>query len=200
MQDREDVGFFMQKNKISLGGADKLVIMFFAGIVIGSVIVNIIPFSWVMAMNVWSADYISSFISKTVNYSVMCRYLFKLRGLIMAGLILVMLTPFVKKLLYILPLYLGAAWGMVSSIIMMEHGINGVRVCFFLIFPHFIFYMAGIGMMLYKILLIRNSPGKRVDFTFVMVFVFAGVTIAAGVMAEAYINVSILPLVLRQFA
>ncbi len=192
--------FFMQKNSLGVVGADRLVILFFAGIVVGSVIVNVIPFSWVQAMNVWSADYISGFMSKTVKYSVMCRYLARIRGMIMFGLFLVMLTPFVKKLLYILPAYIGITWGMVSSIIMMEHGINGVRICFFLLFPHFIFYMLGLIMMIYKILRVRNVPKSKVDFTFVMVFVFAAVTIAAGVMTEAYVNVTILPGVLKQMS
>lgn len=91
-------------------------------------------FSWVQAMNVWSADYITAFMSKTVKYSTMFRYLLRIRGLIMIGLFLVMMTPFAKKLLYIIPAYIGAAWGMISSIILMEHGINGIRICFFFCF------------------------------------------------------------------
>lgn len=186
----------MQKNSIKLIGTDRFIILFFAGIVAGSVIVNVIPFSWVESMNVWSADYISSFLSKTVKYSTMCRYLVRIRGMIMFGLFMVMLTPFIKKLFYILPVYIGITWGMVSSIIMMEYGINGMRICFFLLFPHFIFYMSGLIMMIYKILVVRNSPNRKIDFTFVMVFLFAVVTIVAGIMSEAYVNVSILPKVL----
>ena len=190
--------FFMQKNSIGIIGADRFIILFFAGVVAGSIIVNIIPFSWVQAMNVWSADYIGSFISKKVNYSVMCRYLTKIRGMIMLGLFLVMLTPFIRKLLYILPAYIGVAWGMVSSIIMMEHGINGIRICFFLLFPHFIFYMLGLIMMIYKIMVMRNSSKKRLDFTLFMVFILAVFTFAAGIMSEAYVNVTILPGVLKK--
>ena len=110
----------MQRKSIEPAGADKLVILFFFGIMVGSIIAN--PFSWVQAMNVWSADYITAFMSKTVKYSTMFRYLLRIRGLIMIGLFLVMMTPFAKKLLYIIPAYIGAAWGMISSIILMEHG------------------------------------------------------------------------------
>lgn len=39
--------FFMQKNSIGIIGADRFIILFFAGVVAGSIIVNIIPFSWV---------------------------------------------------------------------------------------------------------------------------------------------------------
>ena len=109
----------MQRKSIEPAGADKLVILFFFGIMVGSIIVNLIPFSWVQAMNVWSADYITAFMSKAVKYSTMFRYLLRIRGLIMIGLFLVMMTPFSKKLLYIIPAYIGAAWGMISSIILM---------------------------------------------------------------------------------
>lgn len=189
--------FFMQKKSIELAGADRLIILFFFGIMVGSLIVNLIPFSWVQAMNVWSADYINAFMSKTVKYSTMFRYLLRIRGLIMIGLFLVMMTPFVKKLLYIIPVYIGVAWGMISSIILMEHGINGIRICFFLLFPHFIFYIAGIIMMLYKILR-RTVTSKRIDVTFFLVFLFSAMMITAGIMAESYINVSVMPWVLEQ--
>lgn len=189
--------FFMQKKSIELAGADRLIILFFFGIMVGSIIVNLIPFSWVQAMNVWSADYITAFMSKTVKYSTMFRYLLRIRGLIMIGLFLVMMTPFVKKLLYIIPVYIGVAWGMISSIILMEHGINGIRICFFLLFPHFIFYIAGIIMMLYKILR-RTVTSKRIDVTFFLVFLFSAMMITAGIMAESYINVSVMPWVLEQ--
>lgn len=189
--------FFMQKKSIELAGADRLIILFFFGIMVGSIIVNLIPFSWVQAMNVWSADYITAFMSRTVKYSTMFRYLLRIRGLIMIGLFLVMMTPFVKKLLYIIPVYIGVAWGMISSIILMEHGINGIRICFFLLFPHFIFYIAGIIMMLYKILR-RTVTSKRIDVTFFLVFLFSAMMITAGIMAESYINVSVMPWVLEQ--
>ena len=191
--------FFMQRKSIEPAGADKLVILFFFGIMVGSIIANLIPFSWVQAMNVWSADYITAFMSKTVKYSTMFRYLLRIRGLIMIGLFLVMMTPFAKKLLYIIPAYIGAAWGMISSIILMEHGINGIRICFFLLFPHFIFYAAGIIMMLYKILR-RTIASKGIDLTFLLVFLFAAMMIVAGIMAESYINVSVMPWVLEQMA
>ena len=191
--------FFMQGKSIEPAGADKLVILFFFGIMVGSIIANLIPFSWVQAMNVWSADYITAFMSKTVKYSTMFRYLLRIRGLIMIGLFLVMMTPFAKKLLYIIPVYIGAAWGMISSIILMEHGINGIRICFFLLFPHFIFYAAGIIMMLYKILR-RTVASKGIDLTFLLVFLFAAMMIVAGIMAESYINVSVMPWVLEQMA
>lgn len=187
----------MQKKSIELAGADRLIILFFFGIMIGSIIANLIPFSWVQAMNVWSADYITAFISKTVKYSTMFRYLLRIRGLIMIGLFLVMMTPFVKKLLYIIPVYIGVAWGMISSIILMEHGINGIRICFFLLFPHFIFYIAGIIMMLYKILRRTVTP-KKIDVTFFLVFLFSAMMITAGIMAESYINVSVMPWILEQ--
>ena len=189
----------MQRKSIEPAGADKLVILFFFGIMVGSIIANLIPFSWVQAMNVWSADYITAFMSKTVKYSTMFRYLLRIRGLIMIGLFLVMMTPFAKKLLYIIPAYIGAAWGMISSIILMEHGINGIRICFFLLFPHFIFYAAGIIMMLYKILR-RTIASKGIDLTFLLVFLFAAMMIVAGIMAESYINVSVMPWVLEQMA
>lgn len=191
--------FFMQRKSIEPAGADKLVILFFFGIMVGSIIANLIPFSWVQAMNVWSADYITAFMSKTVKYSTMFRYLLRIRGLIMIGLFLVMMTPFAKKLLYIIPAYIGAAWGMISSIILMEHGINGIRICFFLLFPHFIFYAAGIIMMLYKILR-RTVTSKGIDVTFLLVFLFAAMMIVAGIMAESYINISVMPWVLEQMA
>lgn len=191
--------FFMQGKSIEPAGADKLVILFFFGIMVGSIIANLIPFSWVQAMNVWSADYITAFMSKAVKYSTMFRYLLRIRGLIMIGLFLVMMTPFAKKLLYIIPVYIGAAWGMISSIILMEHGINGIRICFFLLFPHFIFYAAGIIMMLYKILR-RTVASKGIDLTFLLVFLFAAMMIVAGIMAESYINVSVMPWVLEQMA
>ena len=191
--------FFMQRKSIEPAGADKLVIFFFFGIMVGSIIANLIPFSWVQAMNVWSADYITAFMSKAVKYSTMFRYLLRIRGLIMIGLFLVMMTPFAKKLLYIIPVYIGAAWGMISSIILMEHGINGIRICFFLLFPHFIFYAAGIIMMLYKILR-RTIASKGIDLTFLLVFLFAAMMIVAGIMAESYINVSVMPWVLEQMA
>lgn len=191
--------FFMQRKSIEPAGADKLVILFFFGIMVGSIIANLIPFSWVQAMNVWSADYITAFMSKAVKYSTMFRYLLRIRGLIMIGLFLVMMTPFAKKLLYIIPVYIGAAWGMISSIILMEHGINGIRICFFLLFPHFIFYAAGIIMMLYKILR-RTVASKGIDLTFLLVFLFAAMMIVAGIMAESYINVSVMPWVLEQMA
>lgn len=191
--------FLMQRKSIEPAGADKLVILFFFGIMVGSIIANLIPFSWVQAMNVWSADYITAFMSKAVKYSTMFRYLLRIRGLIMIGLFLVMMTPFAKKLLYIIPVYIGAAWGMISSIILMEHGINGIRICFFLLFPHFIFYAAGIIMMLYKILR-RTVASKGFDLTFLLVFLFAAMMIVAGIMAESYINVSIMPWVLEQMA
>lgn len=191
--------FFMQRKSIEPAGADKLVILFFFGIMVGSIIANLIPFSWVQAMNVWSADYITAFMSKAVKYSTMFRYLLRIRGLIMIGLFLVMMTPFAKKLLYIIPVYIGAAWGMISSIILMEHGINGIRICFFLLFPHFIFYAAGIIMMLYKILR-RTVASKEIDLTFLLVFLFAAMMIVAGIMAESYINVSVMPWVLEQMA
>lgn len=191
--------FFMQRKSIEPAGADKLVILFFFGIMVGSIIANLIPFSWVQAMNVWSADYITAFMSKAVKYSTMFRYLLRIRGLIMIGLFLVMMTPFAKKLLYIIPVYIGAAWGMISSIILMEHGINGIRICFFLLFPHFIFYAAGIIMMLYKILR-RTIASKGIDLTFLLVFLFAAMMIVAGIMAESYINVSVMPWVLEQMA
>lgn len=191
--------FFMQRKSIEPAGADKLVILFFFGIMVGSIIANLIPFSWVQAMNVWSADYITAFMSKAVKYSTMFRYLLRIRGLIMIGLCLVMMTPFAKKLLYIIPVYIGAAWGMISSIILMEHGINGIRICFFLLFPHFIFYAAGIIMMLYKILR-RAVASKGIDLTFLLVFLFAAMMIVAGIMAESYINVSVMPWVLEQMA
>lgn len=191
--------FFMQRKSIEPAGADKLVILFFFGIMVGSIIANLIPFSWVQAMNVWSADYITAFMSKAVKYSTMFRYLLRIRGLIMIGLCLVMMTPFAKKLLYIIPVYIGAAWGMISSIILMEHGINGIRICFFLLFPHFIFYAAGIIMMLYKILR-RTVASKGIDLTFLLVFLFAAMMIVAGIMAESYINVSVMPWVLEQMA
>ena len=57
----------MQRKSIEPAGADKLVILFFFGIMVGSIIVNLIPFSWVQAMNVWSADYITAFMSKAVH-------------------------------------------------------------------------------------------------------------------------------------
>lgn len=189
----------MQGKSIEPAGADKLVILFFFGIMVGSIIANLIPFSWVQAMNVWSADYITAFMSKAVKYSAMFRYLLRIRGLIMIGLFLVMMTPFAKKLLYIIPVYIGAAWGMISSIILMEHGINGIRICFFLLFPHFIFYAAGIIMMLYKILR-RTVTSKGIDLTFLLVFLFAAMMIVAGIMAESYINVSVMPWVLEQMA
>ncbi len=191
--------FLMQRKSIEPAGADKLVILFFFGIMVGSIIANLIPFSWVQAMNVWSADYITAFMSKAVKYSTMFRYLLRIRGLIMIGLFLVMMTPFAKKLLYIIPVYIGAAWGMISSIILMEHGINGIRICFFLLFPHFIFYAAGIIMMLYKILR-RTVASKGIDLTFLLVFLFAAMMIVAGIMAESYINVSVMPWVLEQMA
>ena len=191
--------FFMQGKSIEPAGADKLVILFFFGIMVGSIIANLIPFSWVQAMNVWSADYITAFMSKAVKYSTMFRYLLRIRGLIMIGLCLVMMTPFARKLLYIIPVYIGAAWGMISSIILMEHGINGIRICFFLLFPHFIFYAAGIIMMLYKILR-RTVASKGIDLTFLLVFLFAAMMIVAGIMAESYINVSVMPWVLEQMA
>ncbi len=191
--------FFMQRKSIEPAGADKLVILFFFGIMVGSIIANLIPFSWVQAMNVWSADYITAFMSKAVKYSTMFRYLLRIRGLIMIGLFLVMMTPFARKLLYIIPVYIGAAWGMISSIILMEHGINGIRICFFLLFPHFIFYAAGIIMMLYKILR-RTVASKGIDLTFLLVFLFAAMMIVAGIMAESYVNVSVMPWVLEQMA
>lgn len=191
--------FFMQRKSIEPAGADKLVTLFFFGIMVGSIIANLIPFSWVQAMNVWSADYITAFMSKTVKYSTMFRYLLRIRGLIMIGLFLVMMTPFAKKLLYIIPAYIGAALGMISSIILMEHGINGIRICFFLLFPHFIFYTAGIIMMLYKILR-RTVTSKGIDVTFLLVFLFAAMMIVAGIMAESYINISVMPWVLEQMA
>ena len=110
-----------------------------------------------------------------------------------------MLTPFIRKLLYILPAYVGLAWGAVSSIVLMEHGINGIRICFFLVFPHFIFYGLGIGMTAYKFLAMRNSMKKRIDYTVIVVIIFAALVITAGIMAEAYVNSVILPAVLKKY-
>lgn len=179
--------------------ADRLIIIFFAGIIAGSVIVNLIPFSWVQAMNVWSADYITAFMSKTIRFTSMFDYLLKLRGRIMGCLFIIMLTPFIKKLVYILPAYIGAAWGMVSSIIMMEHGVNGIRICFFLIFPHFIFYVLGIGMVIYKLLRMRNTQSKKFDLTLICVIVFATLMIVAGIMCETYINTTVFTKLLRNY-
>lgn len=174
-------GFFMQSTKSNVRLNDKLLIFFFGGILAGSIIVNIIPFSWVLSMNVWSADYIGAFVSKSVKFSTMCRYLLRMRGIIMAGLFLIMLTPFIKKLLYLLPAYVGLAWGMVSSIIMMEHGVNGIRICFFLLFPHFIFYGAGLAMMIFKILTMKNTSKRKVDFTLLFVFLLSSVWLLSNV-------------------
>lgn len=189
----------MQNVKLNMKSTDKIIIAFFGGIIAGSVIVNVIPFSWVMAMDVWGADYLSEFMSKSVRYETMVRYLLRMRGQIMAGLFLLMLTPFIRKLLYILPAYVGLAWGAVSSIVLMEHGINGIRICFFLVFPHFIFYGLGIGMTAYKFLAMRNSMKKRIDYTVIVVIIFAALAITAGIMAEAYVNSVILPAVLKKY-
>lgn len=185
--------------KINVKNTDKIVISFFGGIIAGSVIVNVIPFSWVSAMNIWGADYIGQFMAKDIKYSTMVRYLLRLRGQIMAGLFILMLTPFIKKLLYILPAYTGIAWGMVSSIVLMEHGINGVRICFFLIFPHFIFYGLGIAMTAYKLLSMRNSMKRKPDYTVIVVIIFSVLMITAGIMAEAYVNSEVLPIILKKF-
>lgn len=183
---RRDVGFFMR-----LKLADRLLIVFFGGIIAGSIVVNLIPFSWVQAMNVWSAEYITAFMSKTIRFTSMFNYLLKLRGRIMGGLFIIMLTPFISKLVYILPAYIGAAWGMVSSIIMMEHGVNGLRICFFLVFPHFIFYTLGIGMTAYKLLRLRSTQSRKPDISLICVILFAVLAIAAGIMCEAYINTAV---------
>ena len=81
----------------------------------------------------------------------------------------------------------------------MEHGINGIRICFFLIFPHFIFYGMGIVMMAYKLLKIRNSIKRKPDFTLAAVMFFAVLSVAAGIMAEAYVNSVIMPLILKKY-
>ncbi len=178
---------------------DRLVIIFFLGIAAGSIIVNLIPFSWVQAMNVWSAEFIKAFMSKTIRFTSMFNYLLKLRGRIIGCLFIIMFTPFIKKLVYILPAYIGVAWGMVSSIIMMEHGVNGLRICFFLVFPHFIFYTLGIGMVAYKLLRLRNTQSKKMDITLICVILFAILAIVAGIMCEAYINTTIFIKLLRNY-
>lgn len=191
--------FFMQNVKLDIKGTDKIVMAFFGGIIAGSIVVNVIPFSWVLAMNVWGADYLRSFMAKSVKYKTMIRYLMRMRGQIMAGIFILMLTPFIRKLIYILPAYIGLAWGAVSSIILMEHGLNGIRICFFLIFPHFIFYGLGIGMTAYKLLSMRNSMKRKPDYTVIVVIIFSVLMITAGIMAEAYVNSEVFPAILRNF-
>lgn len=58
--------------------------------------------------------------------------------------------------------------------------------------------MLGLIMMIYKIMVMRNSSKKRLDFTLFMVFILAVFTFAAGIMSEAYVNVTILPGVLKK--
>ena len=183
--------FFMQNLKLNIKGTDKIVMAFFGGIIAGSIVVNVIPFSWVLAMNVWGADYLRSFMAKSVKYKTMIRYLMRMRGQIMAGIFILMLTPFIRKLIYILPAYIGLAWGVVSSIILMEHGLNGIRICFF--------YGMGIGMTAYKLISMRNSMKRKPDYTVIVVIIFSVLMITAGIMAEAYVNSEVFPTILREF-
>lgn len=178
---------------------DKLVIVFFAGIIAGSVLVNLIPFSWVSAMNVWGAEYIMGYISKKIRFTTMFHYLLRLRGQIMGGIIILLFSPFIKKILYMMTGFVGLAWGSVSSIVLMEHGINGIRICFFLVFPHFVFYGMGIGMLAYKLLKLQGVPRKKVDVTILFVLVLAVLAIVAGVMAEAFVNTSVFYKILQTY-
>ena len=82
---------------------------------------------------------------------------------------------------------------------MMEHGVNGIRICFFLIFPHFIFYVLGIGMVIYKLLRMRNTQSKKFDLTLICVIVFATLMIVAGIMCETYINTTVFTKLLRNY-
>ena len=178
---------------------DRLVIAFFVGIIVGSVLVNLIPFSWVSAMNVWGAEYITGYLSKEVRFTTMFHYLLKLRGQIFGCVMILLFSPFIKKILYAAAGYVGLAWGMVSSIILMEHGINGIRICFFLVFPHFLFYGMGIGMLAYKLLKMQGIARKKADATMLLVLILAVLTMIAGVMAESFVNTSVFLKILQTY-
>ena len=54
-------------------------------------------------------------------------------------------------------------------------------------------------MMLYKILR-RTVTSKGIDVTFLLVFLFAAMMIVAGIKAESYKKISVMPWVLEQMA
>lgn len=183
--------------KYSLG--EKMIFTLLFSIILGSILVNLIPFTWVQSMNVWGTQYLTSYVSRSLHFSTMFKYLLKLRMQIFGCLTVIMFSPFLKKILYALSAYVGIAWGMVSSIILMEHGINGIRICFFLIFPHFFFYGMGVMMLAYKLLGLRGGGQKKADYTIILVLLLSFLSVLAGIMAEAYINTAVFMKILQNY-
>lgn len=187
-------GHSTYRPKLTIG--DKVLLIFFGALLAGTVIINLIPFSYVSRLNVWGEEYINNYIRKDIKFEVMLKYLMDMRVRIFAVILIMLLSPYTKGIIYGISGYLGAAWGVSASVILMEYGINGIRLCFFLVFPHYIFYITALTMLGYKIMLMKQKQKLRVDMSLVMVIFLVMLVILCGIVAETYVNTTIIEKIL----
>ena len=187
-------GHSTYRTKLAVG--DKVLLIFFGALLVGSVIINLLPFSYVSRLNLWGEEYINNYIRKDIKFEVMLKYILNMRFRIFAVIFMMLLSPYIKGVIYGISAYLGAAWGVSASVILMEYGINGIRLCFCLVFPHFVFYIIALTMLGYKVMSIKQRQRQRIDMSIIVVILLVMILILCGIVAETYVNITIIKKIL----
>ena len=177
----------------------KNLMFFFGTVVVGTLVANLLPDNYIKAVNIWGEDYILNYINKYIEYKTCFEYALSLRIRTYVAVFIIMCSPFVKKSGYVLVGYVGLLWGIMSSFILMQYGINGLRICFFLVFPHYVFYVMAVIMTYIKLLRVRKSAKNKPDWTIVAVIILSVGCIIAGSMCEAWVNSEIMRKILMNF-
>lgn len=166
---------------------DRLLLTFFFMSILSSIIVNIIPYSYIDPINVWSEEYINGLRLKAISFTSMFYYLLKIRTILFASLIFFIFTTICRKVIFLFVIYLGISWGTVSAVLLMNYGISGIKSVFFLLLPHYFFYTLAYYMMFMKFDIAKKEYRKN-KISMLIVFILSVLTFIAGVMSEAYVN------------
>lgn len=185
----------MKINKISK--TRLLLIIFFFSITFSTILINLVPFEYVKKLDIWYDNYLRNYITYNTDTYTMLRFILKQRLWFYLVIVIGLLSPFNYTILTLLTFYFGFSWGTISTIILMEQGINGLRTCFFLVFPHFIFYIIAISLIFIKVSNLRNKSIFHVDGTFVAVFIMSMVIVITGCYIETTVSTKIMCSVIK---
>lgn len=170
-----------------------LIIVFFGGLVAGSLITNLAGYNVVKTWGIFNSTFINRYSSVSIDFWSMWNYIFVNRLKLFTVIVVASFTAITYYVFAGYMFYIGLSSGMVLSAMTMQYGLKGVGVFAVSIFPHFILYVGSVVLIEIKALSVRQKQQKvKADASMIIIITIALVMLFVGSLFETYINSSIL--------
>ncbi len=199
----------LNKNKRGFTKNDILIIIFFIGLIVGTIFANIFRTLYINEINIVNDYFSNKLVNMDIEYGSLLKYILFSRIKYFIILWLFSITILGLPVIFIYLIYSGFLVGFIISISTMKYGIMGILLFIVYLFPHGIIYIPVIAISIQRAFIMckrmyymKNGVKvnkKNIILEYLFTIILLLVMIIIGCFIETYINSNILQSFLKNF-